>query len=220
MPVLQRAGLWVVAMNPGTFIELFLAGISLGMGPCFLFCAPVLFPFIVLRGRQWRKGLNLIILFSAGRVLAYCILAILATVFIKTIGVDKMVFRQIAGVFIIFIVVFDFLKPGAGVCGFIGRRLAAAHDINMFLLGLLIGLAPCAPLIGVLTYIAAKSDNIFAGLLGGLSFGIGTFFPPAVILSVSAGLVSLIAAGTGRYFRILKIISSAVLVYFGIRLLL
>lgn len=203
------------------FAELFLAGMSLGFGPCFLFCAPVVSSYIFAKGFNHKEGLKFTVIFSAGRIIAYSILGLAAVAFVDTLGIQKNIFKQVAGLLILLILpIYDLGKDNLNFCGFIHKYFNRKTGINTFLLGLLIGLTPCAPLVGILTYIACKSENIFYGFFNGLVFGIGTFFSPLIFVGIFSGLFAGYFSRSRKTLLIFKIIANIFLVYFGLKLLL
>lgn len=52
----------------------------MGWGPCLAYSAPLLLPYIGATKRDWRGGLEVGLIFSIGRLLAFAILGGLATV--------------------------------------------------------------------------------------------------------------------------------------------
>jgi len=209
-----------MAIDINVVLELFVAGIGLGFGSCFLFCAPLISSYILAKGFNHKEGLKFTVIFSAGRILAYSILGLVAVAFINTIGIQKSVFKQVGGILILLMLpVYGFFGEKIKFCNFIYKHIGQKTNINTFVLGFLIGLSPCAPLIGILTYIACKSGNMVCGFFYGLTFGIGTFFSPLVLLGLFAGLFMDFFSKSRNTVLFLKIIANIILVYFGIKLL-
>lgn len=200
--------------------ELFTAGFVFGIGPCFLFCAPLILPYIVAKGLDKKEGLNAAIFFSMGRIAAYSALGFAAVAFMDTLYIRKNIFRQSLGVLIMIIVFLDLMKGPVKVCGILGRKYFDKANLNSFVAGTLIGLTPCAPFLGILTYIVAKSDSPLIGLVNGFSFGIGSFFSPLVLLGFFAGLLPVALINSKRLFAVTKILADIILVYFGVKLLI
>jgi sulfite exporter TauE/SafE len=207
-------------MNLTVWLELFLAGLTLGFGPCFLFCGPIISSYIFAKGLNYKKGLLFVIIFSLGRIIAYSILGLIAVAFVSTLGIQKNIFKQISGVIILLMLPIYDLAKGNKLCNFFQRYFGKNTKTNSFLLGVFIGLTPCAPLIGILTYIACKSDNVFYGFFNGFVFGSGTFFSPLIFLGLFSGFFSSYISKTGRFFLIFKIIANVVLIYFGLKLII
>jgi len=202
------------------FVELFIAGLTLGFGPCFLFCGPIIFSYIFAKGLNHKRGLLFTVIFSLGRIIAYSILGLIAVAFVSTLGIQKNIFKQIAGVIILLMLpIYDLAKDNK-LCNFFQRSFGKNIKTNSFLLGVFIGLTPCAPLVGILTYIACKSENIFYGFFNGFVFGLGTLFSPLIFVGLFSGLFTSYISKTGKFFLIFKIIANIALVYFGVKLLL
>lgn len=92
-------------------------------------------------------------------------------------AVENPVFAVTAGITIISVGVWFFLYPGR-CCG--GSR--GSSSLPLFALGILYGLAPCAPLTGFLFYLAYVGTGVFAGAVSGVLFGLGTLASPILIL--------------------------------------
>lgn len=203
------------------FLELFIAGLTLGFGPCFLFCAPILFPYILAEGTTAKEGFRSTVVFLLGRLIAYGILGFVAVYLLNTLNIQNVYFKKITGFFIILIgIAYIFGRAEHKICGFLNKFLIGKLRFNMLILGLLVGLSPCAPLVGILTYILVKSATPFAGLLCGVSFGLGTFFSPLLVGGFIAGGLSELISRHRRLFLFMKILSGSILIYFGLKLLI
>jgi len=66
------------SIEMGAAAELFLNGLALGLGPCMVFCLPILVPFIAGTRRGWLEGLKATLAFSLSRLAAYTLLGLLA----------------------------------------------------------------------------------------------------------------------------------------------
>ncbi|MFH1540566.1 MAG: sulfite exporter TauE/SafE family protein [Elusimicrobiota bacterium] len=211
-----------MVVDTKNFVELFIAGITLGFGPCFLFCAPLTSSYIFAKEFNCKKGLLFTIIFSLGRITAYSILAVVAVAFINTLEIQKNIFKQVAG-FIILLTLpaYSLFKNNVKFCNlfcnYFGKN---TQNYGTFLLGVFIGLTPCAPLAGVLTYIVCKSENIFDGFFNGLIFGIGTLFSPLILVGLLGGIFNLYISKTKKISWIFKIIANCVIIYFGLKFIL
>lgn len=201
--------------------EVFLAGIGLGFGPCFLFCLPIIFSFILGRDSTAKEGLKITVIFSLGRILAYGILGFIAVYMINTAHIQVKFFKQIAGVFIIFVgITYIIGRFEHKICGVLNKWFAEKSQHNMFIIGILVGLSPCAPLVGVLTYILCKSATPISGFGYGLSFGIGTSLSPILIAGLVAGGLSGVISKYQKLFFLIKILTGGILIYLGLKLFL
>ena len=209
---------------PTNFFEIFSIGFAMGMaGPCLLYCVPLIFAFTLGAGKQFNKTIIDILVFLSARFLAYIILAFFA-------AMSGILLRKVIGPQPVF-----YFKPLAGVVS-IGLGLLVllrkdaketecrvpAKDISslggLFVLGFLVGISPCAPLVFLLSDIALLSKSAGEGILYGIAFGLGTFIPAFLITAGLAGLFKKVTQKLLRSPKIvlsLKIASSAILIFFG-----
>lgn len=184
-------------MNP--YINLFLIGLTLSFGPCFFFCSPIILPYIAATKKGWRNGLNAILIFSLGRILAYLTLGIL-TAFVGSAIHDILAEKtelllRIGGLLIFFIGLLIISGIGSrGLCPSWCKELAGKGFSGTVLLGIIVGFLPCPPLLGVLTYIAVTSKDFLSGFFSSLSFGFGVLISPLLLLGPLAGLFSQLIA--------------------------
>jgi len=216
--------------------KIFIAGITLGNGPCLFICIPIILPYIVglpqlgvgLSG--WKTGLKLTAIFSISRLFAYSLLGFLSVVFYRFVfgilGSKGAYLQLILGILIILLGLFYLLNINQNfilsspLCTFLRAKLAEKSKFNMILFGLLIGFSPCAPLLAVLTYIAATAKDSLWGLLGGFSFGLGTLVTPLIPLGTLAGFINDKIKKFPWAILIIRALSAAILIYFGVRLIL
>lgn len=188
-----------------TAIELFIIGITVSFGPCLAFCSPVILPYIAATRRGWREGLVAILTFSFTRLVAYCLLGLLAGLFGRLLSewfhqFGYLIFF-IGGLFISLLgllIVFgrDYRHHLCQVL----RSYAVDNKIKgPLMLGITIGILPCLPLLGVLAYIALRTENPWQGAFYGLAFGVGKFISPLIPLGV---LASALPAGLIKNQRI------------------
>jgi cytochrome c biogenesis protein CcdA len=209
-----------MALNFKLIWELFAAGFVFGIGPCFLFCAPLILPYIISKGLDKKGGFKATVFFSIGRIAAYSVLGFASVALLDTLTIRKNIFKQSLGALIIIIVLFDLLKGPVKFCGLLGKKYFEKTNLNSFAAGVLIGLSPCAPFLGVLTYIVAKSDSPLLGLVNGFSFGLGTFFSPLVLLGFFAGMIAPAFENSKKLFMITRIAADLIVIYFGVKLVL
>ncbi|HIE43304.1 MAG TPA: sulfite exporter TauE/SafE family protein [Candidatus Omnitrophica bacterium] len=164
-------------------IKIFVAGITLGTGPCLLICLPILLPYISAKGTDWRGGFKLALIFSLSRLVSYSLLGLLAVVLFRVVntllGPQGGYFKLTAGIFVVSIGIIYLLPCNitkAGACKFLHKYLIEKSNLNMFTLGVLIGFSPCAPLTAILTYIASMAKNALWGLLSGFFFWAGNVY--------------------------------------------
>ncbi|MBU1998551.1 MAG: sulfite exporter TauE/SafE family protein [Candidatus Omnitrophota bacterium] len=218
------------------FIKIFIAGIALGNGPCLFICIPIVLPYIGGLPQQgagstgWKTGLKLTAIFSISRLFAYSLLGFLAVVFYRfvfgLIGPKGVYLQLILGIFIILMGLFYLFNINQNfilshrLCSFFRAKVVGKSTLNMILFGLLIGFSPCAPLLAVLTYIAATAKNSLWGLLAGFSFGLGTLATPLIPLGILIGLIVDKIRKSPRVLMAVRLLSAVILIYFGVRLIL
>ncbi|MFN3966350.1 MAG: sulfite exporter TauE/SafE family protein [Endomicrobiia bacterium] len=221
-------------MNISEYIKLFIAGITLGNGPCLFICLPIVLPYIVTSFKPQGKnnpspfyGFNLILLFSFSRLFSYSILGFFSVSFYKfiqtTVVSTQNYLQLILGILIVFIGVFYLISEKISlanpVCSFIQKKFVNKNKLNMLLFGLLIGLSPCAPLLAILAYIAAMAKNSLTGLIAGFSFGLGTLITPLIPVSTFAGFITDNLKKNPVLFTLVRVLSAFLLIYFGFRLI-
>ena len=218
------------------FIKIFIAGITLGNGPCLFICIPIILPYIGglpqldVGPPGWKTGLKLTAIFSISRLFAYSLLGFLSVVFYRfvfgLIGSKGIYLQLILGILIMFMGLFYLLNIKQSfilsnpLCSFLRAKVVGKSKFNMILFGLLVGFSPCAPLLAVLTYIAATAKDSLWGLLGGFSFGLGTLVTPLIPLGTLAGFIVDKIRKSSAVLMTVRFLSAAILIYFGVRLTL
>jgi uncharacterized protein len=162
-------------------LKIFITGFSAGAGPCLLSCAPVLLPMLTADDNEKGQGIAATLSFVFGRLAAYLILGFLAGWSIRWLDIFHHsafipgVIKAAAAGFIIM----------SGLLIIVGRRISYPfcdrfikyfidkNHRSMFILGILLGFAPCFPLLGILTYIAVKAASPWQGLIYAGCFGLG-----------------------------------------------
>jgi sulfite exporter TauE/SafE len=177
--------------------ELFTIGITMAFGPCLFFCTPIVLSYIAGTQDNWRKGFKSVLIFSMSRAIVYVLLGLLAGFFGKmlTTTLDKysLTIYFIGGIFISLSGILILLgkNPNLHLCQTL-RKYTVEDDIrNTIILGIIIGLLPCTPLLGILVYISLVSKDLWQGALLGLSFGVGTMISPLIIFGVCGFLLFL-----------------------------
>jgi cytochrome c biogenesis protein CcdA len=216
-------------------IKIFIAGITLGNGPCLFICLPLILPYIGglpqlgSESASWKTGLKLTAIFSISRLFAYSLLGFLSVVFYRfvfgLIGSKGIYLQLILGILIILLGLFYLLNINQSfiqsnpLCSFLRAKVVGKSKLNMVLFGLLVGFSPCAPLLAILTYIAATAKDSLWGLLGGFSFGLGTLVTPLIPLGTLAGFIVDKIRKSSAVFMTVRFLSAAILIYFGVRLI-
>jgi len=207
------------------YLYLFITGLALSWGPCFLFCAPIVFPYIVGTQKGWRGGLRLSLAFSAARIVSYVVLSLISA------GFGQYLIRSFYETEKARII---YLATGAFICS-LGIMVVLGKSLHlrfcapfrntepkgikeMALLGIMVGFAPCLPLFGVLAYIAFQAQNVLHGGLLGLTFGIGTVISPLILLGPLAGAIPAFLAKRPLIGKVLNRICGLILIYLGIEM--
>ena len=203
-------------MNFKLFLSFFLAGLGLGSSLCLLNCGLLLFPFITLKGKDWKQGLQIGLLFGAGKIISYGCLGGLASFSHRLLQrcLENPVFYWVGG--ILLLCIGGWFVFHEETC----RRNKVKETLPGFLAGLVYGFLPCLPLYGFLLYLVYVSPNIFYGVLAGSVFGLGTLFSPLLVLWGILPYVGQSLAKLKNGKLCLKIIGVAILFSWGISLLL
>jgi len=210
-----------------TLGALFVAGLTVGMGPCMLHCAPAVAFYVTGTADGWRAGLKAAVSFGLARLSAHTLLGALA----GGIGmqlVNRLQEHAVASwvqlgaaafVFLLGTLIVIGRKSKLNLCRFLSRYALENGTRSMALLGFLIGVVPyCAPFLGVLTYIAFALRDIGLGALCGLAFGIGaSLVTPLLILGPAAGLLPKVFK-TPVLLEILRRASGVLLLLFAVAL--
>jgi len=185
--------------NTATLLQLFGIGFSFGLaGPCLLVCTPVLISYLVGKQANSKQALLDISVFLFGRLLAYLLLGYLA-------GLSGLVLRQFAnsglvsslklagGIIIILLGIYVWLgrEPLSWLC----KRKAGAifNSGSLFILGFIVGVFPCAPLLALLLEIALISKSPIGGMFYALFFGLGTFISGVIAVGALSGIFTWLA---------------------------
>ncbi len=181
--------------NP--FFSFFISGVLLGSGACLISCGPILIFYFAGTGKDIKKSLISYGIFSFSRMLVYGLLGVL--VFIigqfateNIFGSFRVYTNVFGGLFIMLVGFFMIFgkKPGAGLIAKLHNKLAGSDNAVVALLGIIIGLIPCGPLLAVLSYVGLFSNAWIDSLLYSLFFGLGTAISPVIIFVIFTGMFS------------------------------
>ncbi len=211
-----------------TYFQLFGIGFSLGIaGPCLLTCAPLLVTYIAGRRISFLEGFRDILTFLCGRFFAYLALGYIAGFsgsYLRVLasGVFTSWLRLLAGAVIILMGIY--IGLGQNVLNKIcPARLSKVSGISsLFLLGIIIGVSPCPPLVGLLVELAMISKNGLDALFYTLFFGLGTFIAGLLTLGVLSSLFSWLPAKIFNSTKIkftFRILCALLLVLLGLNLM-
>lgn len=195
-------------------ISFFLMGIVFGSGPCLASCGPVILSYIAGTRKNILGSLREYLLFSFSRITVYIILA-LAIFFLGRVVLDRLLANYskylsiLAGFFIIL----------TGIFIALGKTMALKIKGGL-VLGVVMGLLPCGPLMALLSYIGLTAKTGIQALWQSVSFGAGTFISPLLLLVVFSGLIPrFLSEKKSIYLRIFNFICGTILIFLGINLL-
>ncbi len=200
---------------------LFAAGLLLGSGPCLSFCSPFLVIYTAAQKKGIKQSLISYGIFSFGKILSYMILGVVCA--LGAVSLQSQIFSRYTafiysflGSFIVLLGVLICLK-GKNVFGC--AMFNAGNIRNVGVVGFLVGLSPCLPLLGILNYIVLVSHSAFeaAGLT--LVFGLGTIFSPVVLLIMVSGKFAHWIDQNKKWSKIFSLLCGTLLIGFGLRIL-
>jgi len=208
-----------------TLISLFCLGISFGAGPCLASCGPILISYVAGTKKGGVDSFLAYVVFSLARIFVYLVLAILifflGKIFTERFlgAVSKYIYIS-GGVFIIVIGLLIVIGKNLNYksCQFLMKNFLERDKKSIFTLGLIIGLLPCGPLLALFSYIAIVSKSWINSLLYSLTFGLGTFVSPLIVLTVLSGCISRFI--TTGYERIFRFVCGIIVIFLGIQLLI
>ena len=199
-------------------LKLLMAGFAMGWGSCLVYTAPLFLPYIGGTKTNWRDGLKIGLMFSIGRLLALAILGGLVTVAFDFIS--RFFSPQYSGWLYLILALFMIT---AGILIILGKafKLRIRTPIldksteSMFLLGFMMGIAPCVPYIAILSYIAGIAENnVPGGMMYAAMFAAGTAIAP-IVLGGLAGIVPGKLYKREKILKVFRIICGLILICFG-----
>jgi len=172
--------------------SLFVTGILLGLGPCLVSCGPILLSYIAGTKKSPLEGLRSWFIFSVSRISIYIFLGGIAGF------AGSELFRRFyweppgyiiwlaSGTFISLLGLLIFLgkTSNSKLCQALNESLIQNDTKSLITLGILIGIFPCIPLIGIFSYITMVSTHYSQGIIMSASFGLGTLISPLIFLSL------------------------------------
>jgi len=207
-----------------THLQIFGIGFSFGIvGPCFLFCTPILIAYILGRRERLGESLGAVVIFLFGRVTAYVVLGAIAGL---SGGVLRGVIESgashylniLSGIVSILLGVFVLSKKEPSSCACNTAGVKAGSFGSLFILGFGVGISPCAPLVALLLEIALISKGALDGAAFAFSFGIGTFLSGIIVVGALAGILRGLVARVVRSRvgnRIFRIVCALLLMVLG-----
>ncbi|MFA5177156.1 MAG: sulfite exporter TauE/SafE family protein [Candidatus Omnitrophota bacterium] len=209
-----------------TAISSFILGLSFGWGPCLASCGPLLLAYVAGTQKNVFKGLVAYVIFSLSRVSVYLVLGALF------FSLGRLIFERLsffygpilitAGVFVVLLGALMSLGKSISLapCKFLHRNIVEKDSKSLVILGLVIGILPCAPLVTILTYAGLTSQNAWENLLYILAFSLGTCLSPLLIFVALAGLLPAFLKNTeNNYVKLFNIICGLIIMFMGLQLI-
>jgi sulfite exporter TauE/SafE len=113
------------------------------------------------------------------------------------------------------------VKLESRVCPFFVKKLLLQDKKNIVILGLIIGLLPCAPLFAVFSSTMLVSKNWASFLMHVVSFGLGTLFSPLLLVVFFAGFIPKFFLNKRPvYSRILNFLCGIIMLFLGTQLIM
>ena len=204
---------------------MFLYGLLFGSGPCLASCGPILISYIAGTKKSILKSLLAYILFSLARISIYLILGI-GVFFLGSFGLERLLgglSKYIIFIGSCFIILIGMLMIAGNrfeykACCFLQKKILGHDKKSIIILGLIMGLLPCAPLIAIISYSGLVSRSWLQSLFYTFFFGLGTFVSPLVLLTFLSGLIGRWMNGK-RYYRVFNSICGLIIVFLGVQLL-
>lgn len=207
-------------------ISFFILGLTFGAGPCLASCGPLLIAYVAGTGKDVRKSIWVYFIFSLSRILIYALLGLVVFLFAHAlVKYTTSYFTKYLFIFAgaLIIVIGLLIALGKNLhykfCQRLGDFWLKKDTKTVIILGLIIGILPCAPLISVISYIGLTARHWLNSLFYGFAFGLGTMISPLFLLVVSTGLIPRIMVRENSFYRIFNAICGLIIVFLGIQLI-
>ncbi|MFA6740333.1 MAG: sulfite exporter TauE/SafE family protein [Arcobacteraceae bacterium] len=187
-----------------TLLSLFILGVSYGSTACMFSCMPFLTPLLVSNSKNFKAASKVVFSFSLGRIFTYIIISIISSsgsLIIKSILKDNTSFQILLGIltivmsFFLFYKIFNEKKENCSTNSFMNFK--PKNSFGFFMIGSLVSLNPCVPILTLITFSASATTYIEA-MFYGLFFGIGAVLVPFIFYTL---IVSNILRGLIEPFK-------------------
>ncbi|MFN4227674.1 MAG: hypothetical protein ACK4F0_05995 [Candidatus Ratteibacteria bacterium] len=156
--------------------QFFLSGLFFGLSFCGLHCCLLLFPVVIKEFQKKIDSIKIGLYFAISKIFVYGIIGGFASLigkYIQNVFQSKTFSLFLA--ILLFIIGFSFLFP------FKKQFKLIKTSVPVFL-GIIEGITPCAPLLGLVFYLSYLGKNFYFGFISGFLFGLGSIiFPVGVI---------------------------------------
>lgn len=196
----------------------------MGLGPCLASCGPLLVSYTAGTQKNVSKSIWAYLIFSLGRIAVYAVLGVGIFFFGQLINrLSEEYLRYIfilGGIFIGCIGILMAIGLDFKACRTIRTFFLTKDALTIFILGLVMGLLPCLPLLSALSYIGLISKSWYISLSYSLAFGLGTLLSPLFLISALSGLIPRINIGNEKFYKIISVICGFVIVFLGVQLVI
>ncbi|MBU1998707.1 MAG: sulfite exporter TauE/SafE family protein [Candidatus Omnitrophota bacterium] len=217
-------------------LTFFIYGLLFGVGPCLASCGPLLVAYFSGSSKNILMSLLEYAYFSLAKILAYLLITLsvfsIGKVAARHIIGEYSVYIFIVGGIFIILVGLSMIVPLGSITfeegknkifdrltKFIKREvLPKSNKMTIIILGLLIGLLPCLPLLTIASYIGLASSHWTESILYGLAFGLGTSLSPLVMLVFFSGMISRFVRSK-NYARVFRIVCGLIIIFLGFKLI-
>jgi len=207
-------------------LNLFLAGLLFGSGPCLASCGPILISYIAAAKKDIFKGFLTYVLFSLSRISVYLLLALIIF-FLGQFTLERFLgdyakyILIIGGSFIVLIGLLTTLGRSLRIKPLksLHKSLLEHDKKSILMIGLVVGLLPCGPLLGIIAYVGLVSKSWVQSLIYSFSFGLGTFMSPLILLALLAGVIPQWLQDR-KYYYIFRFICGIIIVFLGLQLII
>jgi len=175
-------------------LQMFVIGVVSSYGACMISCWPIALPFVTAASDVWQRRLQSALVFLLAKLVVYGVLGFAAAALGRVLTIwlrfhGETLFVLSGGAIVLLGVRAAF--TGVHPCSVALQRLKLGQGLSSsVLLGLVVGILPCATGTAVLAYIALSAESPLAGAALGLAFGAGKFFSPLLPATVFVSYVA------------------------------
>jgi len=164
-------------------------GVAYGSTACMLSCAPMLMPLLVTNASSLKRSMHVVGIFSIGRIFAYTLIAMaasFASYSVKEILDKPMLTHAMTGGVMVFTALYliygQFFSKPRHICGVThyAKNKETIGQGSYFLMGAMLSLSLCAPLLSLVA-VGAASDSLWRASMYGLAFGLGAVLVSLVL---------------------------------------
>jgi sulfite exporter TauE/SafE len=208
-----------------TAISFFILGVFFGSGPCLTSCGPLLVSYAAGTQKNIRSSLSAYALFSIARICVYVLLGMLIF-FIGKFVTEVWLTRIARYVFFAggcFVILLGVLTAWGTVlssrtCRFLHSTLVRNDKKSMIALGVMLALAPCAPLLGLFGYWGLAAKTWAASAIYALVFGLGTSLSPLLAALALVGAIPAVLKNNRQLAYFFRLFCGLLMVALGIQL--